>query len=38
MMGLMLYATLGGMVGLFAYELLSEVREGKHQLKDRYHE
>jgi hypothetical protein len=38
MLSLWVIAILGGMVGLIAYELVEEVRGGKHQLHDRYHE
>ena len=38
MLSLLVFAMLGGMVGLVVYELVEEVRGGKHQLNDRYHE
>lgn len=38
MLSLWVIAILGGMVGLILYELIAEVRGGRHQLHDRYHE
>jgi hypothetical protein len=38
MLSLMVFAMLGGMAGLVVYELVQEIRGGKHQLHDRYHE
>ena len=38
MLSMFVIAILGGMVGLVLYELVEEVRGGKHDLHDRYHE
>ena len=38
MLAVLFIAIFGAMVGLTAYELISEVRDAKHELKDRYHE
>jgi|CXWL01.1.fsa_nt_gi hypothetical protein len=38
MISLMVFAVFGAMVGLVAFELVEEVRGGKHKLQDRYHE
>ena len=34
----LIFAMLAGMAALVVYEIIEEVRGGKHQLKDRYHE
>ena len=38
MLSMLVIGILGGMVGLVIYELVEEVRGGKHELRDRYHE
>lgn len=38
MLSMLVIGILGGMVGLVIFELVDEVRGGKHELHDRYHE
>jgi len=38
MLVVFVFAVLGGMAGLVAYEIVDEVRSSSHRLQDRYHE